>query len=263
LSKFQGFLLRKAIERSLRKAAPSRFAYRASNDFYTVVFESDNPAEGMLVDSITGNQISGRVWNGERYEIEAMMGLDEIDGPQLKVTRFYGYERISYEGVRDYWVSELLQIPFYYWLRTYVRQKLYEVKTRFRHDRIDVLKSLVEHHLKEAADETGILFVPEAKSIIQLITEVYGQRVVAHPSYKAESGRFRLIIDSLVETGEIVATKKHGFRLSAKALATIAEYEQVERRHKDSVVHNRRLFWLTAVLAVAAVAQVIIIISNG
>ncbi|MBU3260117.1 hypothetical protein KPG71_08855 [Roseovarius sp. PS-C2] len=251
MNKLITLLFKKALIRSLNKKAPSRFRYSVENDFYSIVIKKQGDEYGILVDSMNPTTIKGRLWTGSRYQIPASISFDRLQKPILEVTRFYGFEQIRYSGLWDFWCGEIFQLPFLHWLASTVKQKFFEATTRFRHSRMDVLKKLVEKHLDTAVRQNGLLFEANQKSIIQMFSDCYGARVFAHSAYSAESAHFRLIIESLAETGDLNKKNRHEFELSPKALATIAEYEQAERRHKDNI----RLNWLIAVLTLVIAAS--------
>lgn len=69
------------------------------------------------------------------------------------------------------------------------------------------------------------------------------------------------ILKSLVETGELRSDTKHvKFWFAPKAIATLAEYQVEERRHRDSVQLQVTLVVLTAFIAFGTVVPVLVTI---
>lgn len=244
-----------AIKRSLKTQAPSSFRYDPSNNFTVTVIKLPTTGKEILVDGINTQNITGRGWNGTEFDEIETVSLNELGEAQFEATRFFGFVQTKYHSLSDYLWGELTALPRRGHLKERFRQIAYNSTTRFRHDRISVLNSIVDAHLERAENDKGLLSKIQDAGVVQLMSDVYGNRVFAHPSFSKEAARFRLILGSLAKTGELDEMGKQSFSLNPKALATIAEYEQAERRHNDSVIHNRRLFWLTVILAIAAVAQ--------
>ncbi len=134
-------------------------------------------------------------------------------------------------------------------MSNFVKQRVFNITTKFQHDRIEVLNRLVQLDL--AHGEYGRREFSE----IWDFGEFYGERAYGHPDYEVESRRFQLIVSSLVETGELEQADDR-FKVTGKALTTIAKHETEERRHRDHKIHNLFIFLLTLVLAVTSVVSV-------
>jgi hypothetical protein len=252
-------LLRAAIQRTLKRRAPGRFSYSNDNNFFVPVIRPSADAQNILIDELNQNTIIGREWTESKFETPVKCEIQTTSKFSFEATHFYGWAQIRYDSLFEFWKGQFSLLAQRKWLSEKFRQSRFNAVTRFRHDRMDVLKKLVEMHLKKAVEQEPLLFVDDnGQSVVALMERVYSQRVFGHPSYNEESARFRLIIESLAETKDLVQKDKHTFRLSPQSLATIANYEQTERRHQDSLRQSRRLLLLTVVLAAAAVAQVLI-----
>jgi hypothetical protein len=247
----------KVLKRALKRNAPSRFSYSAETNFYVSVLKNNDTDQEVLLSEIDEKEISGLAWSGDRFESPVAFPIEELDCWSFEVKRFYGYRQIKYTGLGDFLFSELTLLPQRLYLREWISQRLYNYRTRFRQDRIEVLKKLIDMHLAEAKSNNGLLFTSSTKSVVALLGEVYGNRIYGHPNYEEESARFRLILESLSASGELEKTATHQFKLNASAVASISNFELEERRHRDSVKQNRLLFLVTVVMAVAAVVQAI------
>lgn len=245
-----------SVMRSLKKKASARILYSTSTDCYVIHAISIDTKTEYLVDEYSGSTLHGRVWDGKSFSTRTRIKDPDFRNFSLKIFRFYGYFQIEYQSTPDFWQRELLLYPQRLWLNERLRQAIYNVSTKFRHDRVYVIKRIVEKHLGENLEGGELLHTPKVKSAIQLFSEVYGNRAYSHPNYERASKEFRLIIESLAVSGELKEDAKHTYRLTGKALIMISNYELDERRHSDSVFHNRLLLLLTMILAVAAVAQV-------
>ncbi|PQV57540.1 hypothetical protein LX70_01346 [Defluviimonas denitrificans] len=244
-----------AIKRSLKKVAPPQFPYADSNDYYVSHLNNKADARIFLIDTITKDSLLGRLWNGECFDINADIPLKSLQLWELEITRFYGYSQTKCQGVWDFWLTELTFAPQRSWIKGRLTQSYYNARTRFRHERVDVLRKLVQLHLQHAQTQNALLTTPEPKSIIQLLSDFYGNRIYAHPQLDEVSARFRLVIESLAASGDLKKANLHEFQLEPQALETISSYEQDERRHRDSVRQNKRLFWITVIIAIATALQ--------
>ena len=82
---------------------------------------------------------------------------------------------------------------------------------------------------------------------------LYNKRTRTNQEYR----RFELILASLADGGEL--ERQNGrYKVAGRALSTIANFEEVERRHLDSVRLNRVLAVFTIVLAISAVVELFV-----
>lgn len=249
------FLKTQAIRKGLKKRAPARFPYASSNDFYVSHLNSRETDRRALIDSMSTDTLIGRVWEEDRFGSEIVIAIEDVPSWNLITSRFYGYNQIEYKSVHEFWIGEITLRPQRLWIKEKFTQSYYNARTRFRHERIDVLRKLVELHLSQAQTDNALLATPSPRSIVQLLSEFYGNRIYGHPQLDDVSARFRLVIESLAASGDLKKTKFHEFQLEPQALETISSYEQDERRHRDSVRQNKRLFWITAIIALATAIQ--------
>lgn len=246
-----------ALRLGLRKRAPKQFTYARSNNFFSQTLENPNTGKKVLVESIAKRQIQGLEWSDKDNLFKELKTIEisELSNWELNTYRFYGGARYQYDGVWDFWKNEL---TFRAWRNHFwgdISQSLFNTVFRFRSDRIEVLRRLVELHVEAAKNGNGPLNQPEAKSVVQMQSDFFGNKVYGHPAYNDISARFRLIVDSLASSGDLVEENAHHFRVDGKALETLAAFELDERRHNDAVKQNKRLFWITVVIAVATAVQ--------
>ncbi|WP_170335227.1 hypothetical protein [Ruegeria arenilitoris] len=252
-----------ALRRSLRKRAPPQFAYSSTNNYYVPTLWREDTKQSVLVDEITGCSIVGRLWSDNEFSEHFKIQINELSEWELKVTRFFGYVRKDFETTSKFIAGELTLSTERAWINEKFFQSLYNATLRHRDDRIAVLKKIVEMHYIRALDGVPILYEAKKRSIIQLETDHFGQRIYGHPKHDQISARFRLLIESLASSGDLEKVGRHDFKLSAKALVTISDYAQEERRHKDNVRQNQMLFWITVAIALATAAQAFSVWQSG
>lgn len=256
------WLLEKAIEKSLKKPTPNRISYASNEtakiDYYLVVLKSDaGLGFNVIVNELYPNHIEGLQWDGNKYAIKCSLQRRFLSDATVTITRYLREARTEYRSEWDFWLGEITGVTKRYLLRRTFDQWLYNKRTRFRRDRIDLLKDLVDRHIAQR-EENGILADPAPyQSALTLFEALYGTQVFAHPRTNQEYRRFELILASLADGGEL--ERQNGrYKVAGRALSTIANFEEVERRHLDSVRLNRVLAVFTIVLAISAVVELFV-----
>lgn len=79
--------------------------------------------------------------------------------------------------------------------------------------------------------------------------ELYSKRWLFHPDRESMKNHYKLIFESLVESGDLTKND-HAYKLSSKALNTISEYERDEQKHFDSQNSARKTRNLTKAIIV-------------
>ncbi len=117
-------------------------------------------------------------------------------------------------------------------------QGVYNRKTLVRSERMNVLN----HFVEKTIEKPGFYVTP-----IQLGVNLNKQRWIFHPDRAKHQSHYRLLLDSLAETGEL---SKEGiaYSVTGKALATLAEFEQEQQRHQDNFNSAKTTHRLTIAL---------------
>ena len=256
------WLKRKAIQQALKRNSPRRISYSESNvrniNCYTVFLRSEEVnGLDLIVEELTPTEINGFQFQVDSYEEQRSFKADELKNCDLKIIHYLRHLQTTYDSAFDFWRGELTFLPQRFLVKQAIFQWLHNKTTRFRHDRVNILKQLVDLHLSTEKPDGLFAGNNDEQSAIGLFEALYGSEVFAHPKFELEYRRFNLILESFCENGEISRTNGR-YRLEGKAISTIAEFEEAERRHQNGVSQNRRLVWLTLVIAAAASAQVLI-----
>lgn len=238
----------------VRRKAPRLVPMNESTDFFSVSFAGEN-SEFFVLESIDGGQLNIVRRNDDEIDTQISLALAELSQYRIFFTHFFGSNAIRYGSLGEFWFSELSLLPHRMKWKASLGQWRFNLSTRFRRERIEVLREIVAVHMRKAQRENPLLFVPSSSSVVSLFADIYGPQVYAHPSFNRESATFRIILDSLVSSGDLEQCALHEFKLSPRSLVTIAEYEQSERRHRESVNLNRMLILLTMILTVSSVVD--------
>ncbi len=162
--------------------------------------------------------------------------------------KFYYRERLfEYTSPIEFILHQYLPIP-YCWLKLErAKQRLYNVKTLIRQERIDVLRVLLRE----------VLEGEEKFDKFWMINRLYGPRSSAHPGFAQLLKYYDMLLDSLVDTGELLKDGT-GYVVAPKAFTTIAEYEEDDRRHKNQINLQRLIVVLTVCLVIVGLLQAIV-----
>ena len=76
---------------------------------------------------------------------------------------------------------------------------------------------------------------------------MYGDRWARHPDNEQLHQYYVLVLDSLVESDDL-NLEDNGYHLSPKALSTLAQFEEDNRKHRDLVIMQKILAALTFAL---------------
>jgi hypothetical protein len=254
-------LRRLAIKRALRKPCPLGGRYNEynanENDCASVLlrFKEKTPDLFRVID-LHNADFSG-VWvaDFDHSDVERL-AISELDQRPLYITEFFGHVRTTYTSPSEYLLKSLFGFTKIIWAREELQQRAYNLRTRFRTDRYDVLREIVGIHLKDSESEGAFFFEPIAYDELDLFVKLYGDRAFGHPNHEREVEVFRLILRGLVHNGDLHESEGK-FRLTGKAINSLAEHEQQQIRFTQSHNLNKLLVILTAVLAIAAITDLL------
>jgi hypothetical protein len=119
----------------------------------------------------------------------------------------------------------------------------------FCSERIECLKLILEETLVERAYEVHST---------SLSTLLYTQKWIFHPDKTRQVGYNELLLSSLEKSGDLEKTKD-GFKLLPKALLTISQYEEDQKKHRENVAQSKAMKWLTLALIIVGLAQAIVV----
>lgn len=250
-----------AINRALRKPTPNRFSLDPENwpniDYYSVHLPNKENGDLFAARDSKQHDISALKWDGEKFEEAVQIPFSEIENYRIEITHFFRQVQSKYTSAKEFLWGDLTFKPRRYIFSEWLAQRAYNQKTKFRHDRIAILRELMALRLKRASDDFAWMFDGDYMEETGLFRTIYGNRVFGHEQSDRELAQFHFLLESLVASGDLEKSESK-YRVSDNAIKSVAEYEEQERRHQDNVIHNRRLFWITVVLAIAASAQVFV-----
>lgn len=216
------------------------------NCFVTSIDRVDEPY--LIVLSLVDNDLYCIEWDGARYSIERTIALTSLSLAEIRITHYYGHSEIQYFGVLDFVRNRLLPWPY---VQIHLVRKLsgmdqyfFNKKKLITKQRSDLLRFLIERTLDGKTDHEPL----------DLMTDLYSIKWVLHPCGEEEQRKLEFHLEALVDTGELRKIN-HKYVLTGFALRAIEESEEQERKHTENVKIQRRMVWLSAVIAALTVIQ--------
>jgi hypothetical protein len=243
----------RAIEMALRRPAPSSIPLSgpraADNDFYAVYVEFPNDAWKVLIAAAEARGYSGRLWIDEREgrEYTILKSALARKDSQICIEHYFRGWQFNYRSALAFIVAYALRWHRVKILKDRLLQDIYNRRTLIRAERMELLRYLVELTVADRRAE----FDP-----LTLGIKLHSTRWFYHPQRDEHRAHLKLIMESLVSTSDLTA-KDGRYAVAPQALATLAEFEQEERRHSDSINTSRtanrlsRAIILVGILAMA------------
>ncbi len=247
------FLYRWLLPRLISKACESRIP-RSGNkgekvNCYVVAIDCDS-SPYFIASTFDGDVLTGLKWNGSSYSDNFTMSISDIERGSLNITHYYGLSEITYDNIHDvawHYITRFiyLKIHVYRYIdSTY--QYFFNKRKLITKKRMELLRLMMDDQLDRT--HNGI-------SSFDLMTKIYSMRLFLHPSWEFQHKKMELYLGSLVSSGELEKTNSREYVVTGKAISTIENYEEDERRHTEAVKLQRKIFWLTLIAVIFAVVQ--------
>jgi len=251
MTRFQLFLCRHYLPKILAQECENpipRSGEEGKNvDCFSVKID-DRGAPFFWVRSMVGDDLVGFEWDGSRFSVQKSLDLKTLQPQNLFIAHYYGLAEVRYSGISDLAIGRITRWPYtrINIVHTLNRfdQYLFNKKKLITKQRIDLLKFLLQKHLD---GKTPI-------SSLDLMVDLYSIKWVLHPDGDAQHKKVNFYLDSLVRSGELDKID-YKYSVAGAALRTIEEYEEEERKHTETVKMQRRMFWLTLVIAFLTFVQ--------
>lgn len=251
MAKISSAVKRALLNIPLRHPSPMRIprsgeAGAAVNCYTTRVIRGAD--ESLLADSADGNTINCLQWDGDRYSIEKKIDFDDLLGGRFEFTHYHGLNTTIYSGWMDLALGYFFKIPYIlaalHAAYHRVAQGFYNRKKFVTKQRIDLLKVVLNAQLG------GRDWV----SSLAVMSLIHTDRWYLHPDHEREHRRIDFYLKKLAETNDLVRSGGN-YQISGQGVAAIEIYEEQERKHGESIYGQRRMFWLTIVIALLTLVQ--------
>lgn len=243
----RGHLLKFALARVAPDRVPRSGPEGERVDAYIVRAELDG-SHPIIVQSIDGDRVKCLEYDGQRYGKDSERSLDSVLGGEIEVIHYHGLAQTTYTGWRDFAVGRIFRLPYikawFHFKTESFDQYLFNRRQLVTKQRTDLLKAVLNAQLN-----TG-----RAPSSIDVMIQIHSIKSVLHPEYESHVERVELYLDAFVQTGEL---SKNGidYAITGKGIAAIEAHEERSRRHMEAISVQKRMAWLTLMIAGLAAIQ--------
>ena len=249
------------LDAALKKTSPQsvpRTGDRAKGiDCYSV-YVSDKKGT-YLASEVLGSKLKVHLWDEDKqkHTIPKTLYLDKLNDLNFEVTHYHGVVTHTYTSWLTFTLAEATAIyrvlsPLVIaWSKVYVFFKFYLPRL------FAGLKSIDEPNKEQVLSEiVSINRISRHQDFeaSKLLQSRYGIKVVMHPDYPRLLNEWSLILESMVEEGEIAGVASR-FRIKGKALTSLQSIRDEKARQKRSDRNARWMTILTLILAFTALFQ--------
>lgn len=259
----EGFLQRYVIEHALKKPAPLWISMGASNlDAKAVLVGFKGPlAIEYRIEAVSLHGYTASYLERGHERCECVIPFRLSNGMNLTIRYWYRGVELKFHNVYTYVWGMVTCEAWRREIRNKFQQVYYNRSLKIRDDRAEILQIIVDEHLRRRSRENAPLFEEIRIDRMEVAQLVYGERIWSHPRHSEILVRLDLIIDSLVDDGDLSAEHSR-LLVKGRSIASISSRIEDDRRHKDQVAYNKSIKWLTFGLFIAAVAQVFVAFFN-
>ena len=90
---------------------------------------------------------------------------------------------------------------------------------------------------------------------LSIMSIIHSDRWYLHPNRELELSKIELYLEALSDTNELKRTNHMQYDITGHGISAIEIYEEQERKHTDNISNQRRMFWLTIVIALLTFVQ--------
>jgi hypothetical protein len=237
----------KALEKPAPKSIPLSGLRALENDFYAVYVVFPAKDWKFLVESAQIGGYSGQLWVQEQDGRECTLLKGKVTGSnsELLIEHYFQGCQFNYRTAIGFLIANATHWHQLQIVKNKLLQDVYNRKTLLRSERNELLRYLVE----DTVANRMATFNP-----LSIGVRLHTTRWFYHPQRQEHQAHLRLLMDSLVATGDLRRNDGR-YVVEPQALATLAVYEQEERRHHDSLHASRTANCLSvAVMFVGALA---------
>lgn len=245
-------LLQFAINRALKKPAPFSYSVTRpgslSHDFCSVRFESLEGDEKILVYQKDHDVYKGFRWgvSGDREDVIFDSRELNVQEYSMQIVHFYKGHEFSFCSAAKFLIFNIFRLHRLLALRERASQFWYNQKQLLRHERIDVLRHMIDRKLENHNDIVNT---------VSLLMTMESRKFIYHPDKEKHLARLKLILDSFVTSGDVKIVSS-GYVITPQAFITLTSHALDEQYHNDQVKAARVGNKLSCVIGVIGVLGV-------
>lgn len=241
--------LRWTVKVIARKPAPGTIPRSGEaaekQDCYMAIVRGMAVGTHLVVDSYNETGVTGRLF-GQPVPLKPQtISWSELENLSLEITHFLGPYDFTYVSPWKFLWAYFSKWPQLYRIGQHLRQILFNRKKLVRVDRMKALRHLVEQRIEKRDARS---------SPAQLLAQIHTFRAFQHPNKEEQLAYSALLMDSLVASGDL-SNEQGSYKVTPKALVTLAQHDEDNRRHRDNKIIQWLMVWLTIILAIAAAIE--------
>ena len=236
----------------LSKPAPDRIPRSGeaaqSVDCVVTYIRSVNENIHLLLTGISGDSYIGNKWDGETYLKEASIAFNLYENVEFDITHFYKQYEFKYNSLYSFLFSVLIPIYRLEIFKDKAAQFLFNKQELVESDRIQTLKIILEKTIENPKYYTTVFSFPAL---------VNTSRWIYHPDHSKQIEFTRLVLDSLVHSGDLKCCDHSKYSVTPKALITISKFETQKTQHYQNLSQARSMKYLTVALIAVGILQAV------
>lgn len=212
----------------------------------TVYFELDGAQ--YLFDAVRGDEVLARKLRGREYSEKTVLTIYDVWRSKPHIIQYWGLQSFEF----DTWAAFSRERVFHLsTLQAWIRKRRLELKDRRLKSRKPI--SIERFRLiRIVGDLSGRGMGRPGQGVIA--TELLGRHWERYQANLMPFNQMRRMLEALVELGEL-SIRNHTYAVTGKGVAALSQYEEEERKHKEAITLQKKIAWLTIVMAVAALLQ--------
>lgn len=242
-----GQVLRLALQKNAPSMIPTSGDRAKENDCYAIYLLDEGGVARFLVNEKDGQEIGGK-WSldGRNFTEDRTISLSELSAFTVYIQHYYRGGTFYTVGVPMFLRYRWSRWPWV--LVTFDRflQARFNRKELTRQDRMKVLDHILAETVRHRSFET---------TPIDLLTHFYTARWVQRPDMQQLQNYYKLLLESLIVSEDLLPTQHQGYKLVPKALNSVTAFALEERRHGDNTKIQTRIVMLTIALTVFGFVQ--------
>lgn len=236
---------------ALRRPSPNRIPRSgdegaAVNCYTTRVFTGTDKA--LIVCSANGDSLECLEYDGHKYSINTKHSFETLLEHKFEFTHYHDLYTTTYFDWQDFAIGVIFRAPYikawFHSTQSKISQIIYNQKKLITKQRIEILKTILNAELNGRSEISSL----------DIMTLMYDIRWHLHPNRDEQHHRIELYLEALAETEHLNKSQMY-YKITGHGIAAIELYEEEERKHSESISTQRKMFWLTIVIAALTIVQ--------
>jgi hypothetical protein len=243
-------ILRRILQRPCPDVIPMGEKGRRLNCFHATARSADGNTR-YWIKSLEGEFVKCLRWDGTSFSKETSESISALTDLELNITHWYGPNIIEFFGIWDFIWSHYTRVIY---VRTKCQQ-IWNATAQFifnrrslnSQKRVNILRLLVRDRL--SGNTVGL-------TIYDVLSKLYSDRWISHPSHDMRESEIQFHLESLRESGDASQPPNQiTYIATGRSLLTLEQFDEQDRRHRETSRLQLWLVILTLILAVASIVQ--------